>query len=518
MGEENPRRTVGDYSRPSHEGYQNTIKVPNGNDMVPLRSDTIRLVQNECSFHGLWSEDPNQHIKDFLKIVDSIDLNVETRERTRLRLFQFSLRDQASNWHERLPVNHYPKHGLISMTYSKKSFTMASIFGSKSKSSMIMSIRSQGEPLTKRPVNDLRDFAKPVKAIFMAHDVLSTSNQRMLELEDQIKRKEKLEEQMDEMLELVKKLMSSSMLEKVLVREESRQPPTKNVNAISLCKIEKDKGEKHEQILDKSMVELNNDINKPVETSNDPLRKATKESIWEERKMAELPEPYPVSFYLNHKINEMLIGGLIGNLRVTRKIGMEGNFVIPCNVGGTKDISAVVDEGSDVNVMPLSVYNRLTNEKLVETDVRLALASNSHIYPLGIAEDVLVEVTGFVYKVDFMILDFKEDVKKPLILRTPFFTTARAEIKFDSLRSGKSTVQFNISPDSFPRMEERNENKINTLSIVNGRVLEWDEKIKFHRMKYLEFEALKSKYSKSKALVRQDESSRGASENHGGVT
>ncbi|GJV23798.1 zinc finger, CCHC-type containing protein [Tanacetum coccineum] len=85
MGEENPRRTVGDYSRPSHEGYQNTIKVPNGNDMVPLRSDTIRLVQNECSFHGLWSEDPNQHIKDFLKIVDSIDLNVETRERTRLQ-------------------------------------------------------------------------------------------------------------------------------------------------------------------------------------------------------------------------------------------------------------------------------------------------------------------------------------------------------------------------------------------------------------------------------------------------
>ncbi|GKC92144.1 retrovirus-related pol polyprotein from transposon TNT 1-94 [Tanacetum coccineum] len=48
--------------------------------------------------------DPNQHHKDFLKLVDSLDLDGENRERTRLRLFQFSLRDQASNWLERLPA------------------------------------------------------------------------------------------------------------------------------------------------------------------------------------------------------------------------------------------------------------------------------------------------------------------------------------------------------------------------------------------------------------------------------
>ncbi|GJW28067.1 zinc finger, CCHC-type containing protein [Tanacetum coccineum] len=104
MGDENPIRTLGDYSRPSHEGYQNTIKLPNRNNVVPLRSDTIRLVQNGCPFHGLWSEDPNQHLKDFLKLVDSLDLDVANRERMHLRLFQFSLRNQASNWLERLPA------------------------------------------------------------------------------------------------------------------------------------------------------------------------------------------------------------------------------------------------------------------------------------------------------------------------------------------------------------------------------------------------------------------------------
>nr|GEU30005.1 retrotransposon Orf1 [Tanacetum cinerariifolium] len=85
MGDENPIRTLGDYSRPSHEGYRNTIELPEGNNLVPLRFNSIRLVQNECSFHGLWSENPNQHLKDFLKLVDSLDLDGENMERTRLR-------------------------------------------------------------------------------------------------------------------------------------------------------------------------------------------------------------------------------------------------------------------------------------------------------------------------------------------------------------------------------------------------------------------------------------------------
>ncbi|GKE35488.1 hypothetical protein Tco_1454810 [Tanacetum coccineum] len=82
MGDENPICTLGDYSKPSHEGYMNTIELPVRNKVVPLRSDTIWLVQNECSFHGLKSDDPNQHLKDFLKLVDSLNLDGENRERT----------------------------------------------------------------------------------------------------------------------------------------------------------------------------------------------------------------------------------------------------------------------------------------------------------------------------------------------------------------------------------------------------------------------------------------------------
>nr|GEV10213.1 MAK10-like protein [Tanacetum cinerariifolium] len=75
MGDENHIRTLGDYSKPIHEGYRNTIELPVGNNVVPLRSDTIQLVKNGCSFHRLRSEDPNQHLKNFLKLVDSLDID-----------------------------------------------------------------------------------------------------------------------------------------------------------------------------------------------------------------------------------------------------------------------------------------------------------------------------------------------------------------------------------------------------------------------------------------------------------
>ncbi|GJU25649.1 MAK10-like protein [Tanacetum coccineum] len=250
MGYENHIRTLGDYSKPSHEGYRNTIELPEGNNVVPLRSDTIWLVQNGCSFHRLRSEDPNQHLKDFLKLVDSLDLNGENRERTRLRLFQFSLRDQASNWLERLLA------GSISTWEDLTTRFLAQFYPpgrtEKLRNDILMFQQHQGESLSEawtrfkdllqkvphhgidlwlqvqifydhvNPVirqtidqsaggklrdgnaeeswalledlalynneswNDPRDFAKPVKAISLPQDVSSTSDHRLIELENQV--------------------------------------------------------------------------------------------------------------------------------------------------------------------------------------------------------------------------------------------------------------------------------------------------------------------------------------------
>ncbi|GJR69749.1 hypothetical protein Tco_0015814 [Tanacetum coccineum] len=174
MGDENPIRTLGDYSRPSHEGYRNTIELPDGNNVVPLRSDTIRLVQNRCSFHGLRSKDPNQHLKDFLKLVHSLDLDVANRERTRLRLFQFPFAIKLEIGLNVFPWDPSPI-GRISLPVSLlNSFHREGLLNSN-----LALYDHEGW-------NDPRDFAKPVTAISLPQDTPKMPDRRLLELEDQI--------------------------------------------------------------------------------------------------------------------------------------------------------------------------------------------------------------------------------------------------------------------------------------------------------------------------------------------
>ncbi|GKE59500.1 MAK10-like protein [Tanacetum coccineum] len=169
--------------------------------------------------------------------------------------------------------------------------------------------------------------------------------------------------------------------------------------------------------------------------------------------------------------------------KITRKEEIGGNFEIPCNIGGLKSMNTLVDQGSDVNVMPLSTYIKLTDERPAETNIRLSLASHSYIYPLGIADDVLVDVAGFVYPLDFVILDIKEDEKRPFILETPFLTMAKAIIKFDkgtiTLRFGKSKISFHRIPKS--RCKE--------------------ERIKLHQEKEMKFDQWRSKNFKNERLA-----------------
>ncbi|GJZ80922.1 MAK10-like protein [Tanacetum coccineum] len=252
-------------------------------------------------------------------------------------------------------------------------------------------------------------------------DYMATHTERMERFENAIfKQREEINDKMAEMFGLLKELTTSRAPKKVLIREEAKSPVTKNVNSISLARGEE---------------ERNND------NDNEPIRKAKKEET------TEAPSSQPVEYYLKHRINEKLIEGLgpvyeaILRKKITRKEDIGGNFEIPCNIGGLKHMNALVDQGSDVNVMPLSTYMKLTDERPAETDIRLSLASHSYIYPLGIAEDVLVEVAEHVYPVDFVILDIKENEKRPFILGTPFLTTAKVVIKFDkgtiTLRSRK---------------------------------------------------------------------------------
>ncbi|GJU86958.1 hypothetical protein Tco_1294504 [Tanacetum coccineum] len=44
MGDKNPIRTLGDYSKPSHEGYRNTIELPTGNNVIQFFYDHVNPI------------------------------------------------------------------------------------------------------------------------------------------------------------------------------------------------------------------------------------------------------------------------------------------------------------------------------------------------------------------------------------------------------------------------------------------------------------------------------------------
>ena len=50
----------------------------------------------------------------------------------------------------------------------------------------------------------------------------------------------------------------------------------------------------------------------------------------------------------------------------------------------------------------------------------LQLADHSINKPFGVIENMLVKVDKFVFLVNFMILDFEQDMNCPLILGRPF--------------------------------------------------------------------------------------------------
>nr|GEW20344.1 MAK10-like protein [Tanacetum cinerariifolium] len=126
MGDANPIRTLGDYSKPSHEGYRNTIELPVGNNVDPSPHGRILLLVSLLnSFHQEGPQTNNQSAGGKLR-------NTNAKESWAL------LEDLA--------------------LYENESW------------------------------KDPRDLSKLVKAISLPQDVWSTSGRRLIELKNQVQR------------------------------------------------------------------------------------------------------------------------------------------------------------------------------------------------------------------------------------------------------------------------------------------------------------------------------------------
>ncbi|GKA01104.1 reverse transcriptase domain-containing protein [Tanacetum coccineum] len=138
--------------------------------------------------------------------------------------------------------------------------------------------------------------------------------------------------------------------------------------------------------------------------------------------------------------------------KLPKKLGDPDKFLIPCDFPRMDECLALADLGSSINLMPLSVWKRLSLPELNPACMTLELADRSITQPIGIAEDIYVKVGKFHFLADFVVVDFDADPRVPLILGRSFLKTGRALIDVYkgelTLRVGKEAVTFNLDQTS----------------------------------------------------------------------
>ncbi|GKC09017.1 reverse transcriptase domain-containing protein [Tanacetum coccineum] len=95
--------------------------------------------------------------------------------------------------------------------------------------------------------------------------------------------------------------------------------------------------------------------------------------------------------------------------KVPPKLEDPGSFFIPCNFNKTFSCNALADLGASINLMPYSLYSKLSLETLKPTKMSVRLADRSFQYPVGIAKNMLVEVGKFTFPADLFIPEMEEE-------------------------------------------------------------------------------------------------------------
>nr|GFB76182.1 reverse transcriptase domain-containing protein [Tanacetum cinerariifolium] len=120
------------------------------------------------------------------------------------------------------------------------------------------------------------------------------------------------------------------------------------------------------------------------------------------------------------------------------------------NSSGRMEIChALADLGASINLMPLSIWKKLSLPELTPTRMTLELADRSITRPKGVAEDVFVKVRKFHFPTDFIVVDFETDLRVPLILGRSFLRTGRALIDVYgeeiTLKVNDESITFNLN-------------------------------------------------------------------------
>ncbi|GJT88909.1 reverse transcriptase domain-containing protein [Tanacetum coccineum] len=166
--------------------------------------------------------------------------------------------------------------------------------------------------------------------------------------------------------------------------------------------------------------------------------------------------PYP-SRLNNQKLQEKTNNQMMKFLQIFQRLHFDISATdallhMPKFASTFKSLLTLADLGAIINLMPLSVWKKLSLPELTPTRMTLELANRSVSYLVGVVEDVFVKVGKFHFLAEFFVVDYDVDPRVSLILERPFLRTARALIDVHgeelTLRVNDEAITFKVGHTS----------------------------------------------------------------------
>ncbi|GJR81522.1 MAK10-like protein [Tanacetum coccineum] len=334
--------------------------------------------------------------------------------------------------------------------------------------------------------NDPRDFAKPVKAISLPQDVPSTSDRRLIELENQVQCLMEAHLAPKSSIQ-VNKIASSCEIcsgphdtqycmenpEQAFVDYASsrtdkaggkwytfkpeqnnlgdtynpswkshpnlrwRQPQNSQNNfsnppnrLVSNFMASQDaRLSKFEADFIQQQSKITNKIDTFLKAINDRMTRVLPSDTVKNPKLSDnssspvlSPCSYPTSLKLG-KNGSVFIQG-----EMPKKMKDPGLFTLPCRLGDSEPFDTLADLRSCVNLIPLYLLKRLKIGLLEETDHVFGLADGTKSYLIGIVKNVEVHIVRLKHLEYFYVIDMKKDPKTPLLVGSRFLAIDSAVI------------------------------------------------------------------------------------------
>ncbi|XP_070054222.1 uncharacterized protein [Nicotiana tomentosiformis] len=135
-------------------------------------------------------------------------------------------------------------------------------------------------------------------------------------------------------------------------------------------------------------------------------------------------------------------------------------LMIPCTIRSSDFAKALCDTRASINLMPYSVFKTLGIGKARPISMSLQMVDHIMKRPLGVIEDVLVQVDKFILAANFVILDCEFDYEVPIILGRHFLYMCNAlcdvGVRELTFRVGDEQVVFHVCKS----MRQPNSNEV----------------------------------------------------------